>query len=170
MKSRFVSSSGIVVFAFVLVACSGASSTPITGQETSPTEPEAAPAAPPETPAATAPAAPATEADAGKKPGACAGEASKQSCSQCCATKHEDGAATYIGAVMVCMCQGSTCEKACEKTLCDPNTPRDPDATCQACINNKSGACASDIQTACSGDADCMAFDACIADSGCLYK
>jgi hypothetical protein len=157
---------GLLVF----VACSGAPAADVEQGAPSPTDAADSGTAPPTTTGtSTPPPAPAPDAGA-KKAGACAGETSKQSCSSCCAKLHEDGAATYIGAIMVCMCEATTCLKACEKTLCNADTPAEPDGACNSCLQQQTSACSADIQSACAADADCMAFDACIADSGCLSK
>jgi len=127
----------------------------------------AAPAAPVETPV-TPP-----KKDAGSSeppPGECSSEASQTSCVTCCSNKHEDGAAVYFVALIDCMCLEANCAKECKTTLCDPENPKNADADCQTCVQQKNGACASTIKTTCTGDADCVAFDACVGQSDCTGK
>ena len=83
---------------------------------------------------------------------------------------HEDGATTYIGAVMACMCTADNCQSQCEKTLCNDANPTNADSECNACITAHQSACASDIKSACTADAQCVAFDTCVGDSDCLGK
>jgi hypothetical protein len=174
MKSFSVvaSAASAASVALVLVACSGSSGTDLTRADTSPTTPAPTASAPASDPPPPPPAPPPQQQDPAPPPpaGPCAGETTANACSQCCGSLHQDGAATYIGAVMACMCQDSTCNAACEPTLCNADNPRDPDGACNACIQSKAGSCATDIKTACTADADCVAFDQCIAESGCLSK
>lgn len=102
--------------------------------------------------------------------GECSSETTQTSCVACCSGKHEDGAAAYFIAVIDCMCLQANCAKSCEKTLCEPNNPKKADAECEACLTAKNSACAPSIKTTCTGDPNCLAFDACVGDSSCPSK
>jgi hypothetical protein len=132
----------------------------------------------------TEPAAPAPDAgtvdpppppppDAGidaAKPGECASSADQTSCVTCCANAHADGATTYYGAVMVCMCTADKCQKACQPTFCNEDKPAAPNSMCNSCLTSFQTSCATDIDNTCTADPECVAFDQCIGLSDCLGK
>ncbi len=101
--------------------------------------------------------------------GTCGGEATYDACITCCETAHPQGANTYIGALVSCLCEPANCSTACSATLC-ASTPANPDSTCSACLNTKSSGCGTDVQTACSADPDCVAFAGCLQTAACDAK
>jgi hypothetical protein len=88
----------------------------------------------------------------------------------CCSSKHEDGAAIYFVALIDCMCLEANCAKDCKTTLCDPDAPKNADAKCQACVQDKNAACAPSIKATCTADPQCVAFDKCVGQSDCPGK
>ncbi len=102
--------------------------------------------------------------------GECSGEATQTACVSCCSKAHQDGAGAYLVATIDCMCMTANCEKDCADTLCNADNPKNPDATCTACVSAKNGACAQAIKSACTADPDCVAFDACVGESSCASK
>ncbi len=101
--------------------------------------------------------------------GECGFHPKQTACTNCCVAAHNDGAGAYLFAVAECMCVEARCQKECNDTFCAPE-PRDPDATCNACITAKTGECSGPIMTSCNADPDCVAFDRCMGESGCLSK
>jgi len=105
-----------------------------------------------------------------KPPGECASETSQETCIDCCVKKHESGSGTYFVALIDCICQEANCATACGATMCDPNNPQNPDAACNACMQQKNAACQQTVATACSADPDCLLFDKCVETSICTGK
>jgi hypothetical protein len=101
--------------------------------------------------------------------GQCANETSFDTCLDCCATAHEDGANTFYGTYIDCLCTAA-CATECSASLCDTANPTAPDAACDACISANGTMCQSDVAAACSADPDCIAFDKCVGDSDCENK
>lgn len=101
--------------------------------------------------------------------GECGFHPKQTACTNCCVAAHSDGAGAYLFAVANCMCVDARCQRECAATFC-ADTPKDPDATCNACISAKTGECSAQIAAECSADADCVAFDRCMGESGCLGK
>jgi hypothetical protein len=102
--------------------------------------------------------------------GECAGEATQSACVSCCSKAHQDGAGAYLVATIDCMCLPANCETECATTLCNADNPKNPDSKCATCVNGKNAACAMSIKSACTAAPNCVAFDACIGDSGCTGK
>lgn len=155
----------------ILVACSSGKGTGVV-TETMPTAPPVEAAAP------DAAADAATVVDPPKKDaavtppppvGECAAETMQTACVTCCSNKHESGAAVYFTALIDCMCLAANCAKECAPTICDPAL-KNPDAACNACMSGKNAACNASVSAACAPDADCVAFNACVGDSGCQGK
>jgi hypothetical protein len=153
----------------VVVGCSSSSSSPAPATTTEPAAP-AKEAGHVDPPPVAPPAAALDAGDDGAKPGECSSSADQTSCVSCCANAHVDGATTYYGTVMMCMCVTDKCQKDCESTFCNEDKPAAPNATCNSCISSFQTSCATDIETACNADPDCVAFDQCIAQSDCLGK
>jgi hypothetical protein len=85
---------------------------------------------------------------------------------------------TFIQALTTCAC-GATggCATTCAATFCAA-TQQNPDTACNTCLNNTlspdaGGACLTPVETACTGNADCLALygsTGCIATAGCNSK
>ena len=101
--------------------------------------------------------------------GECSNETTFDTCLDCCTTAHEDGANTFYGTYIDCLCT-TACASECSLSLCDAANPTAPDAACDACISANGNACQADVAAACSADPDCIAFDKCIGDSQCQTK
>jgi hypothetical protein len=101
--------------------------------------------------------------------GACGGEATYDACITCCEQAHPNGASTYIGSLVTCLCKPANCGTSCSTTLCAA-TPTNPDATCNTCANSKSANCGTDVQSACSADPDCVDFAQCLQTAACDQK
>lgn len=103
---------------------------------------------------------------------ACGDEATLQGCATCCATNHQDGYATFTGALLGCACNGTgadggtgPCATDCAATAC-ASTPANPDATCNACLQasvGQAGACQQAVGSACTAEPDCLAQQKCVA-------
>lgn len=102
-------------------------------------------------------------------------------CTDCCAGNHQAGAQTLTKAVIECGCEGKgataadggagdagaegPCATECATTLCAA-TPKQPDATCNTCIEKsigQGGACAKYASDTCLADDDCKAAQECLA-------
>lgn len=101
--------------------------------------------------------------------GQCASETTFDTCLDCCSTAHEDGANTFYGTYINCLCTDA-CATECSLSLCDTANPTNPDAACNACITNNGSMCQAEVSAACSADPNCIAFDKCIGDSDCDTK
>jgi len=123
--------------------------------------PDSATVAPPKKDAAPPPAPPTGE---------CGAEPTQTACVTCCSNKHEDGAGVYFVALIDCMCLADNCAKDCAATICDPNSPKNPDAACNTCITSKNAACAASTKATCTADPGCVAFDTCVGQSSCPAK
>ena len=159
-------------FAAVAFASACSSSSKGTTTEIMGTAPvEAGAPAKPEEKAETPVATPKKDAAPPEAPaGECSSEPSQTGCVTCCSSKHEDGSAVYFVALIDCMCLPANCAKECEVTLCDPENPKNADAECQTCVQQKNSACSSIIKSTCTAAPDCVAFDACIGQSDCAGK
>ncbi len=99
----------------------------------------------------------------------CVGTSDRTSCVSCCMSGHPSGASTYFAALIKCMCVADNCQTDCASTVCGP-APGLPDATCQACLTQKTSLCVPDIKAACSPDPECVAFSDCSTKADCLSK
>lgn len=98
--------------------------------------------------------------------GACAGEASAQSCLDCCASRSPGAVEAYTSAFGACACESpGKCASECGQTLC---AGTQPDAACKACLQGSG--CDDPALKACEGDAACDAFLKCSTDSACSTK
>lgn len=100
---------------------------------------------------------------------ACSDTTDEQSCITCCAKEHPQGAQVYMGAVLECICEESTCATECASTLCAAK-PVGADATCNDCFGKKSQSCGSAVLKACSASADCKAFSQCTEKADCSNR
>jgi hypothetical protein len=84
-------------------------------------------------------------------------------CRTCCHDAHPSGAKVKDDAYYGCIC--GTCQWQCALSLCSVlhNAPG-PGGTCDTCVSNV-GTCEPAVQSACTSNAECVAFDACT--SGC---
>lgn len=160
---------------FVLVVLTGACSSskgsgvvteimpaePVDGGASTDAAPDTATIDPPKKDAAVPPQPPVGE---------CGAETTQTACATCCSNKHENGAGVYFVALIDCMCLAANCAKDCATTICVTDAPKNPDAACNACIAAKNTACAAVTKATCTADPDCVAFDACVGQSGCLSK
>lgn len=106
---------------------------------------------------------------------------SADECLDCCSANHQAGAQTLTKAVIECGCEGTgatagdggagdggaggPCATECATTLCAA-TPKQPDATCNTCLEKaigQNGACAKHASDACLADDDCKAAQDCLA-------
>lgn len=170
MKKTYFAGAALALVGAVVVACSSSSSPAPAAIVDAGVD---APASPSD--ASTTPDAPAAN-DAGKgdatadaSQGECGSNASRQACSECCVTKHTDGAGAYLFFVSECMCVKERCQDACATNFCSPDL-KDPDAACNACLSVKNSECAGEVSGKCTADADCASFDQCMGESGCLKK
>lgn len=102
--------------------------------------------------------------------GECSSSPTQTSCVSCCSKAHQDGAGAYLLATIDCMCVEEKCAKECEATLCNTDTPKNPDAECSSCVSAKNAQCAQAVKAACTAEPDCVAFDACVSASDCTIK
>jgi hypothetical protein len=101
--------------------------------------------------------------------GQCASETTFDTCLDCCSTAHQQGADTFYGSYISCLCT-TACATECSLSLCDSANPTAPDVDCDDCITTNGNSCQADVSAACSADPDCIAFDKCIGDSQCQTK
>jgi hypothetical protein len=162
----FFGLSSVVCLAGLVVACS--STTTVTGTDT-PT-PEAGSK---ETGTTTKDSGTVTEetgttTDPDK---ACGAETTLQACGTCCITNHKSGYTVFQYSLLGCACKGpgadggAPCATECATTIC-ATTPKSPDATCSTCLQGSidtGGACQEQVSTDCTGDKDCVAQQACVA-------
>lgn len=172
--TRTVLASASVVSTILLFACAKTVVDEVPATDTEKTEPTKTPAKDAGT---TAP----KDSGTTKKPpvdeeeeeptgaGQCASEATFDTCLDCCTTAHQDGADTFYGSYINCLCT-TACATECSVSLCDTANPTQPDVECEACITNNGNACQADVSAACSADPNCIAFDKCIGDSQCQTK
>lgn len=99
----------------------------------------------------------------------CSDTTDQQSCVQCCADGHQKGAQVYMGALLKCLCEASACATECKTTICAAS-PKNPDSTCETCMNSKSQDCGSAIETACTASTECLDFNQCATDADCGTK
>jgi hypothetical protein len=102
---------------------------------------------------------------------ACAAEATKAACGQCCVTNHQAGAKVIQDSVLGCACQGTgadsgapVCATECAATACAA-TPAQPDTACNNCLSMsiaQGGACQQAASDACTASTDCVAEQKCI--------
>ncbi len=111
-----------------------------------------------------------TGTDGSVKAGECGDKPTKQTCTECCTNAYLDGAAAFIGATIDCFCVPARCQAECATTLCDPVTPKDPDAKCNTCLSGKNAECTAAVSAACGADPDCVKFNKCMNESTCLTK
>lgn len=167
-RVAFFGLTSIVALTGLVVACS--STTTVTGTDT--TTPEGGTAKESGT---TAKDSSTTTEDTGTGTGtgdtACGAETTLQGCGTCCVTNHAAGYKTFQGSLLPCACMGTgadggaPCATECGTTICAA-TPKNPDATCNACLQasiGSGGACQEKLTTDCSADKDCVAEQTCVA-------
>lgn len=103
---------------------------------------------------------------------ACAAEATKDACGQCCATNHAAGYKTFSETLLSCACEGTgadggaaPCSTECGDTICA--TPQKaPTDACNKCLQDsvgQDGACLPPVSSACTADPDCLDQQKCVA-------
>jgi hypothetical protein len=93
---------------------------------------------------------------------ACAGEASKLGCIECCALNHDPAFAAVVDATRTCAC-ATSCQLACNN-YCQSYIDY---SICHACLFDLLAPdmdCYGSAQQACSGDVDCLAYVDCRAN------
>jgi len=95
----------------------------------------------------------------------CPNAGGAQACNQCCQGNHDEGANTYLQALLGCACADDLCGPVCEKTICAAQ-PSQPDQACITCVQGTQSpdagkSCLNDESTACKANADCMALVQC---------
>lgn len=100
----------------------------------------------------------------------CATATTFDACMSCCSSAHQNGSDTFYGTLIDCLCRPQNCAYDCDTTMCNPIAPTQPDAYCNACIQQYSGSCQNSVSAACNSDPDCVAFDKCVGDSQCSNK
>jgi len=182
---RLVSSSALAIaFVASIVACSGADSTgPTVGgspaKDTSPTTPSKNNTSSSSGSTSSSSGSPAStpSPDAGPtatgNDSACGAKTTAQDCGECCYQNHQAGADAADEAWGDCICGASgACATQCATSLCSQNggEPKQGDA-CDTCLQGAAAkACDQTADTACKANADCVAFDACIAAAKCDEK
>lgn len=92
----------------------------------------------------------------------CGDEADADACTDCCISENQAGAKVYIEALVACACKADVCATECESTYCAA-TPKNPDATCNACLDEKlQASCEEELGTKCTASKDCMSFNSCM--------
>ena len=102
---------------------------------------------------------------------ACGAETTLQACGTCCVTNHKTGYTVFQDSLLGCACKGTgsdggtPCATECATTICAAS-PKNPDATCNTCLQasiGAGGACQEQVTTDCSGNPDCLAEQTCVA-------
>jgi hypothetical protein len=108
-------------------------------------------------------------AGAGGMVGSCATTGTKANCESCCQTTNKAGYDFLISTLVTdCACKmGAPCQTDCADNVCMGGAVS---MACQACLSaagmaKPPNACVTDVQTACIGNADCVAWATC--DGGC---
>jgi hypothetical protein len=184
---RLVSSSALAIaFVASIVACSGADSTgPTVGgspaKDTNPTTPSknntSSSSSSGSTSSTSSSSGAPSNGDAGPAPSGndatCGTKTTAKDCGECCYQNHQAGADAADQAWGDCICgAGGACATQCATSLCSQNgaEPKQGDA-CDTCLEGQAAkACDQTADTACKANADCVAFDACIAAAKCDEK
>lgn len=170
MKKTWIAGAALALVGAVVVACSSSSSPGPAAVADAGVDAASSPGDAAATPDAfVAKDAGGGEAAVDASLGECGANATRQACSECCVTKHTDGAGAYLFFVSECMCVKERCQDACATNFCSPDL-KDPDAACNACLSVKNAECAGEVSSKCTADADCAGFDQCMGESGCLKK
>ncbi|GAC1546277.1 MAG: hypothetical protein NVS3B10_10250 [Polyangiales bacterium] len=99
--------------------------------------------------------------DGGTDP-TCGATTTQTDCQKCCHDAHVDGYNAFVSALLTCACKPGNCDTACAATVC-ASTPTSPDAACKTCLGTiQSGACKTDLATACGPGGPCAPFNDCI--------
>ena len=110
-----------------------------------------------------------TSSSGGTGDSACVATTTGADCSDCCANAHQAGAAVGDQAYGDCLCQTpGTCATECANSFCAGSLPQ-PGDTCDTCMQGAT-ACDQAAVTACEGNADCKAFEACMTTANCDNK
>lgn len=142
------------------------------------TETDTAPSTPAEDDDTEAP--PATTSDAGAPPasdagtpppagGACSGEATMQSCYQCCEEANPGTVDKLNQAFGDCVCAANICGNECASSFCSGLAPA-IGSLCDQCIDYFYGVCDDYAVTTCEKDPACAKLFACDDASGCAAK
>jgi hypothetical protein len=89
--------------------------------------------------------------------------ATASQCGACCAADHSQGEQALVNAVIQCDCVSpGDCAMQCAQEICSGVFPMGGDA-CSQCLNQSimNGPCAQPVQSACTGNPDCIAFLMC---------
>jgi len=104
--------------------------------------------------------------------GTCGSSATADACGTCCEGLHPAGAQIANDAWDTCACDTpGVCATACATTYCsaDGGAGPQPGDACDKCLQGASQ-CDTVSNQACSGNADCQVFQACITAAGCDSK
>ena len=112
--------------------------------------------------------------DGDAPPPVCSSEPTPAACEDCCGAEHKEGEKTFNAALLACACTDGICKTECATTACAA-TPTAPDDACRACLTlsvrpagdagtggGPDGKCNGPVTSACSTDARCVAYAACL--------
>ena len=172
MQNRLLPRVAVVLSSFVALAAFACSSAAPAGLESN-KDPKAGETADkdgktkPGTETDTSPTTPTTplsdNAECGKK-------TTSQECGDCCSAKSPDADKIAVDAFTSCLCQTpGACKTECAESLCSAGAgeKKEPTEACYTCLdtNGVGDACDANANTACEGDANCKALDACYASA-----
>jgi hypothetical protein len=87
--------------------------------------------------------------------------AAQSDCLTCCLAEHQSGALDFDSQLQSCACQPSTCQAACQTTICGSEVGIEP--ACRTCLEaNDGGVCAPAVTTCVETDGACGAFKRCV--------
>lgn len=103
--------------------------------------------------------------------GECGSKATKDTCYDCCNSKHSTGAKVYSDAFLTCACQTqATCAQQCANEVCGGAQVTQGGA-CDNCLAVASnGSCGGMADTACNSSTECVAWSSCFIAAKCDSK